>query len=391
MSKFSLVSTDAELAHVVDRARDAEAVALDTEFVWERTFYPRLGLVQLAIGADEVHLIDAPALDLSPLGDLLTDPNVVKLLHDAVQDLIILKRATGAAPTNIFDTQHTSGLIGLGASISLQNLLAETLNVRLPKSETRSDWLQRPLQDSQLKYAADDVLYLTAAYDAIRQQLAELDREWWAEEEMEHLNQSAIYEESVPEERYRTLRGKGRKGFRPRDYAVLRDLTAWREMEARHFDKPRRHIVPDEVLIDLAQKKPADFRSLKNIRSISDKAAREYGESILEVIGAALASDPETWPSRPDAPQEDPSVTPRLDLILAGIRGRAEREKVDPQLLGSRSEVESFILNPTDSTHRFLSGWREVFIGNDLRRLMKGEAGIRIAADGLPEIVPVTV
>lgn len=389
MSTFSLISTGTELADLVDRARKAEAVALDTEFVWERTYYPRLGLVQLAFGPDDVYLIDAPSLDLSPLGDLLVDPHVVKLLHDAVQDLTILKRATGTAPRNVFDTQRAAGLIGLGASVSLQNLLSETVNVRLSKTETRSDWIRRPLSDTQLRYAADDVLYMIPAYDKIREQLGRLNRESWADEEMQLLNNVQIYEEGVPEERYQAVRGKGRKGFRPRDYVVLQYLTAWRELEARQFDKPRGHIVPDEVLIDLAQKKPSDFRALRNIRSISDKAAREYGEDILAVIESALASDPDTWPPSPNAPPEDPTVTPRLDLILAGIRGRGEREKVDPQLVASRSEVEKFVLKPEDSAHRFLSGWRESFIGNDLRRLLKGEAVIRIAADGLPEIVPV--
>lgn len=389
MSKFSLISTQAELTDLVARSREAKAVALDTEFVWERTYYPRLGLVQLAFSPKDVYLIDAPTLDLSPLGDLLTDSGVVKLLHDAVQDLTILRRATGTAPQNVFDTQRAAGMIGLGASVSLQNLLASTVNVRLSKSETRSDWLRRPLSDTQLEYAADDVRYMIQAYENIRQELAGLNRESWAEEEMRLLNNGQTYEEDDPEQRYRSIKGKGRKGFRPRDYAVLQHLAAWRELEARYADKPRGHIVPDDVLIDLAQKKPSDPRALRNIRSISDKAAREYGDEILAIIAEALASDPETWPSRPDAPQEDPTVAPRLDFILAGIRGRGEREKVDPQLVASRSEVEKFILRPEDSSHRFLSGWRESFIGKDLLRLLEGTAAIRIAADGLPEIVSV--
>src|SRR5690606_18384671 len=150
-----MIETRDALQALVDRARTAEAVALDTEFVWERTYYPQLGVVQLGLGGDDVHLLDAAALDLAPLGALLTDAAVVKVLHDAVQDLTILRRATGASAVNVFDTQRAAGFVGLTSTLSLQDLFAEAVGVKLPKGATRSNWLKRPLSDEQTAYAED--------------------------------------------------------------------------------------------------------------------------------------------------------------------------------------------------------------------------------------------
>jgi ribonuclease D len=386
---MSLINSPEALADVVESARRADAVAIDTEFVWERTYYPRLGLVQVGLGPEEVYLLDAPALDLSPLGAVLADASVTKIVHDAVQDLTILRRATGADPRNVFDTQLAAGFIGLGASISLQNLLGELAGVRLDKGATRSDWLQRPLTKAQLSYAADDVRYMVAAYREMQARLAARGREAWAAEEMAHLNDAERFQEDDPRERYRSVRGRGRKGFSGRDYAVLRELAAWREEVARNQDRPRGHILDDSLLIEIALRKPTTEEKLRGLRGISDRDVARHGEALLAAVQAGVDAPRESWPERNGRPNEDVTQTPRLDLVQAFIRGRGEREGVDPVLVANRADVERLVALPPDRLreHPVLHGWRREFIGADLEDLLTGRAALSIDQDGLPAIV----
>jgi ribonuclease D len=221
-----LITSAGALQSLVDRARRVDHVALDTEFVWERTYYPRLGLIQLGFGRNEVHLVDAPAVDLKPLGELLADSAVIKILHDAEQDLAILSRHTGAEPANIFDTQLAAGFVGLTATISLQALVVALTGIQLTKGATRSDWLQRPLSGEQVEYAREDVRYLPAVYEALIRRLEERGRLEWALEEMQHYERLELYAEEDPRERYRATKGRAKRGFGGRDYAVLQELAA---------------------------------------------------------------------------------------------------------------------------------------------------------------------
>jgi len=386
-----MITQQDQLEALVARARQADVVALDTEFVWERTYFPQLGVVQLGLGPDDVHLLDAVALDLAPLGALLADPAVVKLLHDAKQDLTILRRATGASPRNAFDTQLAAGFIGLGASISLQGLIQALAGVHLPKGATRSDWLRRPLSAEQTAYAEDDVRYLPEAYRALMDQLAERKRTGWAAEEMAALDAPALFEEDDPAERYRSVKGRAKKTFGARDYAVLREVTAWREHEARQRDRPRGHIVTDDALLEIAQRKPDSPDALRRIRALSDAARQRYGDAIVGAVQRALALPKEDWPPRPAKGEEDPTLASRLDLVQALIRGRGQREGVDPALVASRAEVERLVAGsaPSPERHAVLRGWRRDFVGADIEALLGGRAALALDPEGLPLAVPV--
>jgi ribonuclease D len=385
-----MITEAGPLRALVARARQAPAVALDTEFVWERTFYPRLGVVQLGLGRDDVHLLDGAALDLSPLGELLADPAVTKVLHDAGQDLTILRRASGADPVNVFDTQLAAGFVGLGASVSLQALFEGLLGVRLAKGATRSDWLRRPLSAEQTAYAEDDVRYLLDAYAALRERLAARGRTAWAEEEMRAYDDPRQYEDGDPRERYLAVRGKGKRGFGGREYAVLRELAAWREEEARKRDRPRGHVLSDDALVELAQRAPTSPERLRKIRALADRDAERYGDALLEAIQRGLETPKEDQPGRADRPDEDASQTPRLDLVQALIRGRAQRDDVDPALVANRTDVERLVagggLDP--DRHPVLRGWRRDFIGEALEDLLAGRAGVALDEAGLPQFIP---
>ena len=354
-----LITTENELKKIIAKASQAPAVALDTEFVWERTFYPILGLVQLAV-KEECYMIDPVAVkDLSPLGELLSDPSVTKILHDAQQDLTILRTATGADPRNIFDTRLAYGFCGANSILSLANLLEETLQVRLAKTETRSNWLMRPLTDKMVDYACDDVKYLTGLMDFIMGKAEKQGTVSWLKEEMEIFDSPELYAEIDPREAFRKIKGidqlKGAK------LAVLRELAAWRELVARRKDRPRGHIVHNNVLVTLACKCPRTFDDLKKINHLSPKAGRNYGEVLLNCIEKGISVPPELRPV----------TAPRLSLqkaataIFNAVQQKAAEFNLDPALVCSRKELNIMLASRERSDYtdsRLFTGWRAEFM-----------------------------
>lgn len=383
-----MIDSAEALGALVDRARRAQAVAVDTEFVWERTYYPRLGLVQVGFEDGETALIDTPAIrDLSALGALMADPDVEKVLHDAGQDLQILHRATGALPASIFDTQLAAGFVGLTSTASLADLLEALVGVRLDKTQTRTDWLRRPLSDKQQDYARDDVRYLVEARDLLAERLQRLDRMAWFAEESEAYTDPERYTPDDPRSRVGKLRAKGVGRLSGQQKTLLRELVAWREEQAQRSDRPRRHVVPDETLVDLALQAPTSAGGVRRLRSISDKAAGRYGADIASVIESALDLPPQ--PRRPRSDQPGDDALARARLAQAFLTGQALRHELDPALLANKSELDAIVhaADPEPEDHRLLSGWRRTFIGDDLLRVLSGEAAVRVdPQSGLPTL-----
>ncbi|HLT48351.1 MAG TPA: HRDC domain-containing protein [Rubricoccaceae bacterium] len=381
-----MITTQQELAALVARARAAEAVALDTEFVWERTYYPRLGVVQLALAEDDVHLLDAAALDLTPLGALLADAAVVKVLHDAGQDLTILRRATGASPKNVFDTQRAAGFVGLSATLSLQDLFVETLGVSLPKGATRSNWLKRPLSAEQTAYAEDDVRYMLPARRVLLERAEALGRRAWVEEEMRRYDAPARYEEAEPEDLADRVKGRGIGGFSPLQRAVLRELVVWREREARRRDLPRRRVLDDEVLVETARLLPERIEAL-SIRGTPEKVLRRHAEDLLGAVRRGRALPPEARPQRPERPEDEDRLLAVTALLQAALAGHCTREAVDPGLVATKADLRALAESGPDAdpaAHEVLRGWRRTFAGDALLGLLRGTAAVTLDADGWP-------
>ena len=341
-----MIDTPQALAELVDRALTKECVALDTEFVWNRTYYPKLGVIQLALAGDDCHLIDTVALeDLSPLGAVLEHSDIELILHDAVQDLTILRQATGAFPRNIFDTRCAAGFANMSSTTSLAELLANTIGVALEKTETRTDWTQRPLSDKQLAYAIEDVCYMHEVRDVLRQRVAKIGRNQWLAEELAAYDEPSLYEERDPREQYLRVKGAGRAT--PRERAILRELAAWRELEARRRDRPRNHVLSDETLVYLSRCKPQACEDLDRIRGLNPQ---RDGQRILAEIARALEVPDGECPQRPR-------------------RRRCDEAQIDAPFVAARAEVRSLILDAADAApedHRLLRGWRRAFVGEDL-------------------------
>lgn len=386
---FMIASTDA-LSDAVAAAQTAGAIGIDTEFVWERTYYPTLGLVQIGYPDGHCVLIDAPAIkDWSPLKELLEDGKTVKILHDAQQDLMILRRACGACPKTIFDTQRTAGFIGLSSTISLSGLLKILLNVRLSKSETRSDWLARPLSKKQTKYAEDDVRYSTQLMQQILDKADALERREWIQEEMRYYENEAIYNEFEPETEMPRVRGSGALTNQQRD--VLRALGIWREKEARRRNLPRNFILSDDAIVFLTKNQPDSIEAIKPGRGLTEKVLKNNRTKIWEAVSRGLKGDlPDLSFATEKTTAPDDGYESRVDLVLGLIKGTCLAAQLDPALIGNRADITALVIDAesVDSErHQILNGWRKDFIGNQLLEFLRGKGSVSINSETkLPEL-----
>ena len=385
-----MITTSKKLSALISRAKQSPFVALDTEFVWEQTYYPTLGIVQMAIPDEEPHIIDVPAIqDLSPLGEILSDPNIIKILHDAQQDLTILRRATGSLPKNIFDTRCAAGFVGLSSSISLSALLHEAINIDLPKTETRTNWLQRPLTEKQITYAMDDVRYLPDLYNVLASKARELDREAWLAEELSQYDNPQLYQDNDPQEQFRRVKGSGR--MESKKMAILRELAAWREEEARRRNCPRLWILTDEALLSLIKQKPKSSTDLASLKGLSEKHRLLYGKMILQAIQKGIAVPQDKRPKLPEPPKDPESLGARVDLALAYMKGKSMNAGIDPAMVASRAEITVVVRNGADAPsnhHRLLQGWRHKFLGEELLQLLAGKLSVSLdTKTGLPLLV----
>ena len=386
-----MITTVEALSDAVAAAQAAGAVGIDTEFVWKRTYYPMLGLVQIGYPDGHCELIDAPAIkDWSPLFRLLEDKHTVKVLHDAQQDLVILRRASGAHPQNIFDTQRAAGFIGLSSTISLSDLLKRLLKVRLGKTETRSDWLARPLSEKQIHYAEDDVRYSVQLMREIMSAAHALGRQSWIHEEMQYYEDASIYQETDPEAVMPRVRGSG--ALTQRENNVLRALGTWREEQARKRNLPRTFILSDDGIVSLVKKIPDSAEAIKPCRGLTEKALKNIRTQLWKAIARGIDGDlPTLISSRYKAAPPDEGYEARVDLALALIKGTCLAEKMDSALIGNRADVTTFVLEAESvefGALPILSGWRAEFIGNQLLNVLKGKGGVSINPEtSLPQLV----
>lgn len=369
----TLIQKESELKLLVQKARQTDAVALDTEFVWEKTYYPQLGLIQIALSDEECYLIDPIAIkDLSPLGKLLSDRGVIKILHDAPQDLAILSSATGATPQNIFDTRLAAGFSDFEATLSLANLIKELLDIDLAKKETRTNWLKRPLTDAQIDYALDDVRYLRAIRVLLLTRIIGPKIKSWLQEELNLLNNPANYNCQNQTKRYRKIRGAS--NLKRKELAILKNLTIWRDGVAQKRDRPRGHIIKDTGLIEISKLQPKETEVLKSKTSLSDKAVSRYGKNILAIISATSDQDPTLYPEQKPPIRLNANEKKTLENLNGLITLKCDLLGIAPSLIGNASELKRLIRtlrtkNPEDIEQlRQATGWRKSFLEDFFRQ-----------------------
>ena len=355
--------TSFQLQKICLMAQEQGVVALDTEFVWERTFFPKLGIVQLALPDGFSTIIDTIKIDdLSALGEILENDKIVKILHDSTQDLTILYNATGKLPKNIFDSQRAAGFAGLSSVISLANLLHESVNVDLAKTETRTNWLKRPLSNKQIEYALDDVRYLIKTREFILNSVKSATVLRWLEMEMKDLEKESLYHQVECSKVF--LKIKGRNRLKSKQLALLRSLAEWREHEARRRNIPREHVVSNRQLLAIARLPLVSKEKLMSEQEIYDKNLANNIDAIISVCNKKI--EPKTYPVQIKrlSKRANIKVKKTADIVLTKIKERSAAAGIDPALVFSRSKVET-LLRSTRKIGDF--GWRDEIIGDVIR------------------------
>ncbi|HET6726248.1 MAG TPA: ribonuclease D [Gammaproteobacteria bacterium] len=358
MTDFLYLDTDGQLADFCRELVGSPWIGIDTEFLREKTYYPRLCLVQVA-NERHVACIDPLAIaDLSPLGKLFTDPAIVKVLHAARQDVEVLLQGLDAAPQPLFDTQTAAAFCGLGDQVSYAALTEAIAGVQLAKAHTRADWSRRPLEREVLAYAADDVRYLGPLYRKLRNELESAERTPWFEAEMAALADPAIYVVE-PETAWQRLRGQSRLTD-PGARGVMGTLAAWRERRAMQKNRPRRWILTDETLLELAAAAPRSPDGLNQVSGVTGLLRAGLGDELIAAIVAGVAQ-PLPPSSLTALTGEQRDAAKRLATV---VRERAARMNMTPALLANRKQLEQMVRGERDLP--VLSGWRLETIGKEL-------------------------
>ena len=368
------------LAALCRRIQGKPWLAVDTEFMRERTYYPELCLVQVA--TDEVvACIDPLALpSLEPLMALLLDERMVKVLHAARQDLEIFFHLAGRVPQPVFDTQVAARFLGQPDQVGYGAAVQSLLGITLDKSHARTDWARRPLSSAALDYAADDVRHLRNLYHKILDELAARGRAAWVEPELKALVEEKLYRPD-PDNVWSRIRGTQR--LKPKTLAVFKALAAWRERTAMAEDRPRQWIVKDEALMDLARQLPADLDALAAVRGVGDSLAKRHGAEILKLLKAdGEAEQPERH--KREAPLR-PDQEALVDALNAQLRLQAARGDVSAASIANRAELERLVRGERDLP--LLKEWRLEMAGRELLEFLEGRRTL-VASDGGLKVKP---
>src|SRR6266852_3019898 len=384
----TLISDTDALAQFCARQKGTRFVAVDTEFMRERTYWPILCVVQVA-GPDEAAAIDAlaPGIELAPLLALMADPQILKVFHAARQDLeIFFQLSGGQVPHSVFDTQVAAMVCGFGDSASYETLVKRLAGATLDKASRFTDWAHRPLSARQIEYALADVVHLRTVYERLQQLLAQNGRVGWFAEEMADLVDPAIYR-GEPSEAWRRFRLRGRADRRM--LGVLRAVAAWREAAAQQRDLPRGRIMRDEAILEIAAHAPKSIESLARTRSLGKGVAEgKLGRDILEAVAQGLA-DPDPPPAIPAKAEAPPGIGPLIELLRVLLKQRCEDFQVAQKLVASADDLEA-IAAADNAPVRALHGWRREVFGDDAVALKHGRLALtagknRIQLVQLPE------
>ena len=370
---YTWIDAQPEFEALIDRLCVQPRYALDTEFHRERTYFPKLALIQLA-SVDEIAIVDPLAVDLSSMRRLFESP-ALAILHAAQQDLDVLTHACRSIPLRLYDTQLAAGFLGYSTP-SLVSLLQGELKVSAAKGDRLTDWLRRPLTDDQRDYAASDVAHLLELTDRLDQQLAAMGRLDWVAEACEELRTRPV---SGTEPDQAWMRIKDVRILKPRARGVARALGEWRERRAMSVDIPVRQVLPDLAILGISQKQPRTLSELGQARGVDERHTK--GNISKEILAAVeVGMQTEAALPAPDGDELDRHLRPAVTLISAWISDLARRKKVDNALLATRNDLVALMRH--DPTARLSTGWRAELLGDGVTRLVQGRAALTFDGKG---------
>lgn len=374
--------TDQEsLEAFVERARSSEVLAIDTEFLREKTYRAKLCLLQLATD-DEVAIVDPFAVDdLAAIVPLLEDPSITKLFHAGTQDLEILYHDLGVVPHPLFDTQVAAALLGCTQQVGYGALVHSICGVTLKKTDSYTDWSQRPLTESQLEYAADDVVYLPELYREMRRRLEEKGRLEWLAPDFAELEDPSHYEQD-PYDRFRRLRRVNQ--LSGRQLALAREVAAWREEQAMKRNIPRKWVLSDEQVVEVCKREARTIDELYMVRGVRSHVPTREARTLVERMRKAAALPKDRWPVLDRAAKSERNVDAEVDLMNALVRLRARESDIAMQTLASHGDLCKVARGHVDEV-AVLRGWRREIVGEDLLDLLAGRLSLRL--DGAELVV----
>ncbi|WP_438970209.1 ribonuclease D [Methylophaga sp.] len=364
---IQFIDSNDSLKDLCEQLAGSTWLAVDTEFHREKTYYPQLCLIQIA-NDDVIACVDPLKInDLSPLLELFYRSDMTLVFHAARQDLELLFMLRDALPQQIFDTQLAATVLGYGDQIGYGNLVKQCLNVDLDKAHARTDWRQRPLSDDQIDYAADDVRYLRELYHQLKQKLIDTNRISWLKEDFSALSATATYQID-PDNSWLRIKGAGR--LKSSQLAVLQQLGAWREERAVKQNLPRRWILKDDVMLDLARFAPSSLDAMKKIRGLESRDIDRHGQAVLKAIESGKALPQEQWPvmKRPEplTNQQDALV----DTLMGLLRKLCDEQTITPAAVATRKDIEALVRGHDSPIKQ---GWRYEIVGQNLQKFLDGE------------------
>ena len=367
------LDTHADLVSFCQRISDSKWMTVDTEFLREKTYYSKLCLIQVATD-DEIACIDPLAIDdLVPILDLIYNPEITVVFHAARQDLELFYTLRGTLPPAIFDTQLAATVLGYGDQIGYGNLVKQCIGVELDKAHSRTDWTKRPLDSGQISYAADDVRYLRNVYKLLLQELQDKNRLHWLSEDFDNLTDISTYEPD-PINVWKKIKGAGRlKGVQ---LAILQKLADWREQRAITTNRPRRWVLKDEVMIDLAKLAPDSTQKFSVIRGLESGTIERHGKAILEQITIAKTIPVEVWPTMKKPLQLSSQQDATVDALMALMRKFCDEQSIAPAAVSSRKELERLVAG--DTSVNLLQGWRNEIVGHHIQDFLNGKISITV-------------
>lgn len=367
-----LITDTAELAEVCGQLRNEPWVTVDTEFQRDRTYWPKLCLLQLG-GSEDAVAVDplAPGLDLAPALELMADRNVVKVFHAARQDVEIFWKLTGEAPQPLFDTQIAAMVCGFGEEVGYETLVNKLARTQLDKSSRFTDWSKRPLSEAQLRYALGDVTHLRVIYQKLRSRIEKAGRLAWVEAEMRALTDVRLFEQP-PGQAWRRLKIRSRD---PRFLAVVQALAAWRERSAQTRDLPRNRVLRDDILLEVAAHKPRSLEELRGHERVN--LDRESARQVVEAVQEALALPEEALPRLPRPAETPRGLGPLMDLLRVLLKLRCEEAEVAQRLVATSSDLEAIALDD-EADVAALAGWRRTIFGEQALALKQGRIALTV-------------
>ncbi len=379
MTTIQYINTPDQLATLCGLIKQQSWLALDTEFLREKTYYPKFCLLQIAT-PDWVACVDPIALpSLDILFEVLYDPSIVKVFHSCRQDLEIFFQLTGRIPEPLFDTQIAAPLLGIQENPGYAMLVSSLLNVNLNKAHTRADWSKRPLLEAEIQYAADDVIYLCKLYQVMLEKLGGLGRTDWLKRDFAELSNPDLYQ-IKPEKAWLKIKGKNK--LTGRQLSIVQTLAEWREKTAQSEDRPKTWLLRDEMLFDLAKLQPETENELVNVRGINERVANRYGTELCQLIAAAKNRPPIPLNEKGRPAKKTQQQEAILDILTALVRIRADENLLNPIILATRKDLEVLLFNDDDEC-ALLHGWRFEMVGKELIGLLKGLLFLGIEADKL--------